>query len=647
MFNPIQKILNTKFRNKLILMCIAAVVPMVMAGIYLLYNIVDVMRSNAANEAIFQADGLKTKLKDTVVTVSNISGRITSSESLEELLNGDSENIGFLQERLISEYLDVYPQIDSVTLYLNDEGIDYPVPTEEDTENEMTESSESVSDDEPAENKSGSISSFRFADDDILSKYWYKEAEENLNNRWQIILNDNDEYRLSLVTPLLSGDRFCGAMVISVDTDWISDMTEDIGRGVVMCASKGYTFYSSVDGTEAGTVIGAGDEIPIGVSDSQVLTDGKNQLERKGYTVVSYFNYENTYNRFYVYVVKPRAIYNDSVNNVVASYVWYVCLCITLSVLITILFSSMFSRRIQSLQDKMHSVADGNFELTDDIKGNDEIYDLYEDLKKMVDSMQNLINAAYKAKIQSESFKLNQVEAEFKALASQINPHFLYNTLETIRMKAYCNNDKETADLVKKLGKFMRRCLEVKDGMVTLESELEFTKSYLELQAARFGDRVSYSIYCEVDKKYMVLPLIIQPIVENAFVHGIEGEKANGRITVKVMYKGKNVEICVSDNGQGISKAKLAELLEKLERNDTSSGKSIGLTNVNKRIKMYHGEQYGLSVKTAEGKGTDISIILPRIVDENVMKRLPEKYSEISAKLSGERPAAGVTPKFK
>ena len=641
MFNPIQKILNTKFRNKLILMCIAAIVPMLMAGIYLLYNIVDVMRSNAANEAIFQADGLKTKLKDTVVTVSNISGRITSSESLAELLNGNSENISFLQERLVLEYLDVYPQIDRVVFYLNNENISYPLPEEkeeEQSENDVDEDPENISSGETDENAAdekteGYVSIFRFADEDIQSKYWYKEAEENLNNRWQLAANDSDEYRLSLVTPLSVGESFCGVMVISVAPEWISDMTEDISRGVAMCVSKGYTFYSSVDGTEVGTVIGTSDEMPMGVSGSEVLTDGKNQLERKGYTVVSYFNYENTYNRFYVYIVKPPAIYNESINSVIASYVWYICLCIILSVLITILFSSMFSRRIQSLKDKMHSVADGNFELTDDIKGSDEIYDLYEDLKKMVDSMQNLINAAYKAKIQSESFKFNQVEAEFKALASQINPHFLYNTLETIRMKAYCNNDKETADLVKKLGKFMRRCLEVKDGMVTLESELEFTKSYLELQAARFGDRVSYSIYCEVDKKYMVLPLIIQPVVENAFVHGIEGEKANGRITVKVMYKGENVEICVSDNGQGISKAKLAELLEKLERNDTSSGKSIGLTNVNKRIKMYHGEQYGLSVKTAAGKGTDISIILPRIVDENVMKRLPEKYSEISAKL--------------
>ena len=199
MFNPIQKILNTKFRNKLILMCIAAIVPMLLAGIYLLYNLIGVMRNNAANEAIFQADGLKTKLKDTVVTVSNISGRISSSESLEEFLNGNSRDIGFLQERLVSEYLDVYPQIDSVIFYLTDENIDYPVmPAEEKSENDTDEYPENIGGEESDENteaekKMKSLCSFRFADDDIRSKYWYREAEENLENRWQLTVNDDDE----------------------------------------------------------------------------------------------------------------------------------------------------------------------------------------------------------------------------------------------------------------------------------------------------------------------------------------------------------------------------------------------------------------------------------------------------------------------
>ena len=115
------------------------------------------------------------------------------------------------------------------------------------------------------------------------------------------------------------------------------------------------------------------------------------------------------------------------------------------------------------------------------------------------------------------------------------------------------------------------------------------------------------------------------------------GEKANGKIDIKVFYRSGQVIIEVSDNGQGIPADKLRELLAKLEKNDTSSGKSIGLTNVNKRIKMYHGEQYGLTVETTFGHGTAIRITLPQKADENIMKRLPEKYSEISENISSKR----------
>lgn len=610
MLNPIRKILDTKFRTKLILMCVAAVVPVTLAGVYLLYSIIDVMRSNAANQAIFEADGLKTRLKDTVVTVSNISAGLSDSSDLDNLLNygsvGTDSSAEYIRQA-VSDYLGSYPQIDDVAFYMEKENFSY----------------------------SGC---FCYADQSVRQMGWYKTAAETDASRWQFIGIDGEERRLALAVPLRDKNGvFRGALTVSVSPDWLAELAAEVGAGVVMCTSEGLAFYSSVNGFGTGVVLPVSNiRLPVGISNAERLGNSGNPLEKRGETVVSYFNYDDL-NKFFVFVVKPHAIYDNSVNNVITMYAGYISGCILLSVLITILFSSIYSRRIQSLKDKMHSVADGNFELTDDIKGSDEIYELYGDLKKMVDSMQSLINDAYKSKIQSENFKLNQMEAEFKALASQINPHFLYNTLETIRMKAYCNNDKETADLVKKLGKFMRRCLEVKDGMVTLESELEFTRSYLELQAARFGDRVSYSIYCEVDKGYMVLPLIIQPIVENAFVHGIESAKSNGRINVKVIYRGRLVEICVSDNGQGIAPDRLKELLEKLERNDTSSGKSIGLTNVNKRIKMYHGEEYGLSVRTSngkgKGKGTTITITLPREVDEHAMKRLPEKYSEISGSI--------------
>ena len=615
MLNPIQKILNIKFRNKLVLMCIVAIVPVTVAGVILLYNLIGLMRTNMGNEAIFEADSLKTRLKDTIATVSNVGVRIFESESFNNLVNNDftsdDEYYSFyMHNQSVPEYVTLYSQIDNIIFYFDRKDFVY---------NDY----------------------ILYADEKVQKSGWYTEAEKSASPRWQIV-SYNDEYRLALIRPIIDKTgEFRGVMLITVNPEWFDALTSETSSKVVFTVGSGSVFYSKLDSYRAGTYIDTSEiALPIGISDSEILDDGTHPFEKIGYTVVSYFDYENTGNRFQVYIVKPNDIFYSVTQNAIFTYIWNIFLCIVLSVLLTILFSSVFSRRIQFLKDQMHSAAAGNFELAEEIKGTDEIYDLYNDLKKMVDSMQELINDAYKAKIRSESFKLNQIEAEFKTLASQINPHFLYNTLETIRMKAYCNDDKETADLVKKLGKFMRRCLEIKDGMVALESELEFTRSYLELQSARFGDRISYSIYCEVNRDYKILPLIIQPIVENAFAHGIESAKANGKITISIRYKGDKVEISVSDNGQGMTPERLEELLAKLKENDTSSGKSIGLTNVNKRIKMYHGDEYGLSVKTAVGKGTTITIDLPRVVDENVMKRLPEKYSEISENISAKSKAA-------
>lgn len=615
MTNPIKALLNTKFRNKLIFMCIIAIVPMVLAGVFLLWNLADTIRTNAENEIISSADSLKIRLRDSIETISNISERAIDNNDVRTLIHNnfvtsDEYYNFYMQSKAGTDIISNYPQISEISYYID-------------------------------KNDFVNYNNFFKVTDDIKKIYWYKDVAECNIPRWHIIKDTNgeDSFSLCLVIPLNNmQEKFMGVAVIRTNPEVFLSLCDELpsNRDVIFSAGEGIVFYSTLEQYPTGKVVPEDkNKFTYGVSDSEIISDNS-KLGKLGHTVVSFFDFENTGNLFQVYVVNPDNIFSDSTNQVVFSYIWYIFLCTVLSILLAYLFSSVFSRRIQLLKDQMHNVAAGNFDLTEEVKGTDEIFDLYQDLKKMVDSMQNLINDAYKSKIQSESFKLNQVEAEFKALASQINPHFLYNTLETIRMKAFVNNDKETADLVKKLGKFMRRCLEVKDGMVTLESELEFTKSYLELQSARFGDRVAYSIYCEVDRQYKILPLIIQPIVENAFVHGVEGAKANGKINIKVFYKGENVLIEVSDNGCGIEPDKLRLLLAKLEENDTSSGKSIGLTNVNKRIKMYHGEQYGMSVETVLGQGTTIRLIIPREVDENVMKRLPEKYMEISSKLNKE-----------
>ncbi len=601
MLNPIQYILNTKMRNKMIFMCIIVIVPVFLAGVYLIFSTSKILQENTVKQAKNDADNLSYRLKDLLYTTKSISDRVYNNEELRYLLNNEFESYKDYQEyfsshTMISDYLNAYPQFENISFYLDIDGFMYN-------------------------------SVFIKLDDMVKQTYWYKKAVESNKTVWYVVKDPyDDEMYLSLIRSIYNNkNQQVGVMVMSMKSDWIEDLMQDEVYNVIFTLQNGVAFYSDVKDMMLGNVIPLSNTTFLaGTSDTILLGEEEPFLDEKGYVIVSYFDYENSGNLFQIFLIKSRTMFTGATKELTTTYIWYMTACAILSVLIAVLISSLFSRRIQFLKSEMHKVAEGDFKLEEKINGTDEIFDLYSDLQVMVNSMQELIDEAYKSKMQSETFKLNQIEAEFKALASQINPHFLYNTLETIRMKAYCNNDKETADLVKKLGKFMRRCLEIKDGMVTLESELSFTNSYLELQKARFGDRVTYSIYCEVDREYKILPLIIQPLVENAFVHGIEGMKTNGNIDIKVYYKGEMIYIDVNDNGQGISEERLSMLRNKLIINDTSSGKSIGLTNVNKRIKMYHGENYGLTLKSIEGKGTRIRVNLPRYVDENYFMKSSE-----------------------
>jgi two-component system sensor histidine kinase YesM len=456
-------------------------------------------------------------------------------------------------------------------------------------------------------------SSYISVTDDIKNLSWYKRAKTDGVPFWNIIsvpseeAEEEEKYYLALIEPLTAktGETAVAAVIVSPTA--YQTAVSPINYPVTFTMSNGVVIYSSSD------FRGILDSmyVPLYENDeASVLQD--NFFYGSDYTVTVPFSTGFTNTEFRIYLTVPYTDLTEESRNVTLIYIWYVGLCLILSILISILLTGFFTRRINFLKRQMNKVTGGDLELSDEIKGEDEIYELYGLLKQMVNSIMFSNTETTEAKLQAETFRLNQVEAEFKALASQINPHFLYNTLETIRMKAYSNDDRETAELLKVLGKFMRRSLSVKDGLVNLETEIEFTHNYLKLQAARFGDRVTYNIYCEPSGEYMILPLIIQPLVENAYAHGVEKVKQGGYILIAVKYAGKDVIIEVTDNGGGMDKQTLTSLREKIENGDTSSGKSIGLTNVHMRIKKYFGNEYGMKIFSELGKGTTIRLTLPR-----------------------------------
>jgi Putative regulator of cell autolysis len=184
-------------------------------------------------------------------------------------------------------------------------------------------------------------------------------------------------------------------------------------------------------------------------------------------------------------------------------------------------------------------------------------------------------------------------------------------------MKAHANKQPEIASIVKKLAVLMRRNLEVSNKLVTLESELELVINYLEIQKFRFGERVSYKIDVRCDiEEYRVLPLLLQPVVENAIVHGLENKEGNGFINIIIERREPFLTIAIIDNGIGIDNDKLKLLNNKINSFTVSGKQSIGLSNVNQRIKLFYGDDYYVKLESEVNIGTQIFLYLPSREDE-------------------------------
>jgi two-component system, sensor histidine kinase YesM len=276
------------------------------------------------------------------------------------------------------------------------------------------------------------------------------------------------------------------------------------------------------------------------------------------------------------------------------------------------IFAWNFSSRINNFKVQMHKASRGQFDIAERIGGEDEISYLYDDLGLMINSIETLLSQVYEERVQKEMLYSRQKEMEFSMLASQINPHFLYNTLEVIRMKARANGQGDIEDIVKMLAKIMRYTLQVKDKQVTLSQELSLVESYLKIQKYRFKDRVTYSIHvnCNVEEIYTI-PFILQPIVENAMVHGIEMKKGNGHIGIYVDQIDSIIRIQIIDNGVGFSEEKLKEIKEYIN-STTDTSKHIGLRNVNQRVKLLFGDEYGITIESRPLVKTIVQINIPR-----------------------------------
>ena len=204
-------------------------------------------------------------------------------------------------------------------------------------------------------------------------------------------------------------------------------------------------------------------------------------------------------------------------------------------------------------------------------------------------------------------------EMQLKVLQSQINPHFLFNTLNTISRIAYLEKAEQTQNVTYSLAKIMRYSLRNTTEPVTLKEELDYIRSYLTIQQSRFRNLIEYEELLELDASEIKVPILsIQPIIENAIIHGLEPQSGDKKIRFHGFLEEGNVILEISDTGVGISEERIAAIFSHAEMKRNSHTTGIGMDNVQKRMKYYFGEEYGISViKSEAGAGTTVRIVLP------------------------------------
>ena len=276
-----------------------------------------------------------------------------------------------------------------------------------------------------------------------------------------------------------------------------------------------------------------------------------------------------------------------------------------------LLMYQSITRPLSDLGKAMKTVQDENFETQLDSDRRDEIGSLNESFNFMVNKINLLIREVYQE-------KLAQKNAEIEALQAQINPHFLYNALDSVNWMLIDRGEMDISEIIVSLGKLMQYCIETDNALVTLNQEYQYIQDYLCVQKNRLESKLSYSLEIEEPLGELLVPkLILQPLVENSIRHAIEPYEKQAHISIRSFMRDGKINISISDDGIGMA----VEQLEKLRLSEKHGGKSgIGVPNVVRRLKLFFGEESELKIESGPDLGTTMTIVIPAMTDKEGFK---------------------------
>ncbi len=442
---------------------------------------------------------------------------------------------------------------------------------------------------------------------------WYKKSQEIFGNFWisDIRTGQNEmnywELYYCCRIPIPKKNTYA-MLLMSISNDYLRNLISNNNYQIYLNVNEEPVFISSDRHY-------SGEKFPLDLKDEMHNTGTFMLFGKK---VIGSFETVNLYHsldNLHIFVADTNAL--PTTYNLLIVFSLIVLLALIVSAVIIFLYANYFSERINTLRIAMYKVSKNDYEIVDTIKGDDELTATFHDMKIMVEKLKQAEAQIYQAQIREQVIKNQQQQMEFKLLANQINPHFLYNTLEAIRMKAFIEGNKDVANAIKLLSKSMRYVLSnTKTSSTTLEKELDYVSTYMAIMKLRFGSRINYDIKIDesiILSEYMVLPIILQPIIENAISHGLRDMEENGHIILKIRLSKdrSNLSAYIFDNGIGMSKEELRMVIAHLNTPVKDSEHGIGLYNINNRIHLFYGQEYGITIKSKENFGTCVTVTIP------------------------------------
>ena len=381
----------------------------------------------------------------------------------------------------------------------------------------------------------------------------------------------------------------------------VSDPVSDQALGVIYVSVSSDVFYKAIDNTRG--------NIPIAVNiTSPFETEMFHQGEKSDREE---WLQDETAHGYQVQVAVPRGYV---LSGSISSSVFILALSLLFIVILYVTLKKTFSQyqtQVVDLVETIHDIAQGEQGKRIDLtKKDQELLVIAETTNDMLDRLERNIHDIYQ-------LELSQKDANMRALQAQINPHFMYNTLEFLRMYAVMENQNELADIIYEFSSLLRNNIS-DERETTLKQEVEFCRKYSYLCMVRYPKSIAYGFKIDPGLEEMRIPkFTLQPLVENYFAHGVDYRRTDNVISIKALKKEGYVEILVTDNGRGMPAEKLAEIQDKLaqrtfEHTVDYSGKrqSIGIVNVHERFVLYFGDRYDISVESVEKEGVRYRITI-------------------------------------